>query len=105
MLQAAYFYKAATKIEKGQFDANHMANLVLQAKVNPSTNVTLRFNDPFGTQRFRVRAGDDKVFQFTEHNVGARMVFLAFNYSYGRPPKVRAPTQEEQASGGFAPPS
>jgi ferric enterobactin receptor len=104
MVQAAYFYKAATKIEKGQFDANHMANIVLQAKLNPSANMTLRFNDPFGTQRFRVRAGDDKVFQFTEHNVGARMVFLAFNYSYGRPPKMRAPTQEEQAAGGFGPP-
>ena len=98
------FYKAATKIEKGQFDANHFANVVLQAKLNPSANMTLRFNDPFGTQRFRVRAGDDKVFQFTEHNVGARMVFLAFNYSYGRPPKVRAATQDEQAAGGFGPP-
>jgi hypothetical protein len=32
------------------------------------------------------------------------MVFLAFNYSYGRPPKVRAATQDEQASGGFGPP-
>ena len=104
MLQAAYFYRAAMPLEKGQFDPVHMANLVVQKKVTANANMTLRFNDPFGTQRFRVRAGDDKVFQFTEHNVGARMVFLAFNYSYGRPPKMRTPTQEEQASGGFGPP-
>ena len=104
MLQAAYFYRAAMPIEKGQFDPVQMANFVVQKKLTPSANMTLRFNDPFGTQRFRVRAGDDKVFQFTEHNVGARMVFLAFNYSYGRPPKVRAATQDEQAAGGFGPP-
>jgi hypothetical protein len=36
--------------------------------------------------------------------MGARMMFVAFNYSYGRPPKVRAATQEEQGSGGFGPP-
>ena len=106
MLQAAYFYKAATKIEKGQFDANHFANVALQTKLNSRANLTLRLNDPFGTQRFRVRAGDDKVFQFTEHDMGARMVWLVFNYSYGRPPKLQTPSQEEQApSGGFAPPA
>ena len=81
-----------------------MANIVMQRKLNDRANVTLRLNDPFGPQRFRVRAGDAKVFQFPEHNVGARMVFLAFNYSYGRPPRMRTSTQEEQASGGFGPP-
>ncbi len=104
MLQAAYFYRAAMPIEKGQFDPVHMANFALQKKLTPTANMTLRVNDPFGTQRFRVRAGDDKVFQFTEHNMGARMVFVSFNYSYGRPPKVRAATQDEQGSGGFGPP-
>ena len=104
MLQAAYFYRAAMPLEKGQFDPVHMANFALQKKLTPTANMTLRVNDPFGTQRFRVRAGDDKVFQFTEHNMGARMMFVAFNYSYGRPPKVRAASQEEQASGGFGPP-
>ena len=105
MLQASYFYRAPTKIEKGQFDAVQAANIALQTKLNDRANVTLRVNDPFGTQRFRVRAGDDKVLQFTERNFGARMVWLAFNYSYGRPPRVRTPTQDQQApAGGFAPP-
>lgn len=105
MLQASYFYRAATKIEKGQFDAVHAANVSLRTKLNDRANVTLRVNDPFGTQRFRVRAGDDKVLQFTERDFGARMVWLSFNYSYGRPPRVRTPTQDQQApSGGFAPP-
>ena len=105
MLQASYFYRAATKIEKGKFEAVHAANLALRTKLNDRANVTLRVNDPFGTQRFRVRAGDDKVLQFTERDFGARMVWVAFNYSYGRPPRVRTPTQEQQApSGGFAPP-
>jgi ferric enterobactin receptor len=105
MLQASYFYRAATKIEKGQFDAVHAANIALRTKLNDRANVTLRLNDPFGTQRFRVRAGDAKVLQITERDFGARMVWLAFNYAYGRPPRVRTPTQEQQApAGGFAPP-
>ena len=100
MLQASYFYRAATKIEMGQFEAMHAANLALRTRLNDRANVTLRVNDPFGTQRFRVRAGDDKVLQITERNFGARMVWLAFNYSYGRPPRVRTPTQEQQAPAG-----
>jgi ferric enterobactin receptor len=105
MLQGSYFYRAPMKIERGQFEAVHGANFALRTKLNERSNVTLRVNDPFGTQRFRVSAGDDRVFQITERNFGARMVWLAFNYAYGRPPRVRTPTQEQQVpSGGFAPP-
>ena len=67
--------------------------------------MTLRVNDPFGTQRFRVRAGDDNVLQITERDFGARMVWLAFQYNYGRPPRVRQQRQEQESSGSpFTPP-
>jgi len=62
-------------------------------------------NDPFGTGVFRVRAGDDKVIQLTERGMGARTVFMAFQYNYGRPPRVRQVQPEQSSQGpGFGPP-
>jgi ferric enterobactin receptor len=105
MLQAAYFYRAPMKLERGQFEAMHGANFALRRKLDgDKASVTLRVNDPFGTQRFRVRAGDDYVIQVTERNFGARMVWLAFQYNYGRPPRVRQVRQEQEGGPAFIPP-
>jgi outer membrane receptor protein involved in Fe transport len=105
MLQGAYFYRAPMKLERGQFEAVHGANLAIRQKVNgDKASVTLRVNDPFGTQKFRVRAGDDLVTQITERNFGARMVWLSFQYNYGRPPRVRQVRQEDQGGSAFPPP-
>jgi outer membrane receptor protein involved in Fe transport len=107
ILQGSYFYRAPMKIERGRFDAQQMANFALRKKLNgDKSSITLRVNDPFGTGVFRVRAGDDKVIQLTERGMGARTVFLAFQYNYGRPPRVRQvqPDQSSQGGAGFPPP-
>ncbi|HEY9230193.1 MAG TPA: outer membrane beta-barrel family protein, partial [Gemmatimonadaceae bacterium] len=107
VLQASYMYRAPMKIERGRFEAQQMANFALRKKLNgDKASVTLRVSDPFNTGVFRVRAGDDKVTQITERNFGARMVFLAFQYNYGRPPRIRQvqPDQSQQSGGGFPPP-
>ena len=108
MLQASYFYRAPMKIERGRFEAMHGANVALRTKLNgDKATMTLRVNDPFATQKFRVRAGNDQVLQITERNFGARMVWLAFQYNYGRPPRLRQPKADDQgqSSSGFAPPA
>lgn len=100
MLQMSYFYRAPMKLENGRFAAMQMANFALRKKLNgDKATVTLRVNDPFGTGRFRVTAGNDNVFQITERDFGNRMVWLAFQFNYGRPPRVRQPRQEEQQGG------
>jgi outer membrane receptor protein involved in Fe transport len=107
ILQASYFYRAPMKIERGRFDAQQMANFALRKKLNgDKSSITLRVNDPFGTGVFRVRAGDDKVIQLTERGMGTRTAFLAFQYNYGRPPRVRQvqPDQSSQGGAGFPPP-
>ncbi len=107
VLQASYFYRAPMAIERGRFEAQQMANFALRKKLNgDKSSVTLRINDPFATGVFRVRAGDDKVIQVTERSFGARTVFLAFQYNYGRPPRVRQvqPDQGSQGGAGFPPP-
>jgi outer membrane receptor protein involved in Fe transport len=106
ILQASYFYRAPTKIERGQFERQQMLNFSVRKKLDgDKASVTFRVNDPFNTGAFRVRAGNDKVMQITERNFGSRMAWLAFQYNYGRPPRVRQPRQEQEGGGSaFIPP-
>ena len=107
IFQGAYMYQAPMKIERGRFESRQMANFSLRKKIDgDNSSIILRVNDPFSTGVFRVRAGDDKVIQVTERRMGGRMVFLAFQYNYGRPPRVRqvAPDASGQGGAGFPPP-
>ncbi|MDB4905460.1 MAG: TonB-dependent receptor [Gemmatimonadetes bacterium] len=106
-IQAAYNYRAATKIERGELGAQHAANFALRKKVQGDKGaLTLRVTDPFGTMRFRVHTGDGKVTQVTERNPHVRAMFLGYQYNFGRPPKVRvvAPDQTGGGSVGFGTP-
>jgi ferric enterobactin receptor len=98
---AMYFYRAPMQIEGGTFDAMSFANLAVRQKLyGERMNVTLRVSDPFNTQRFRIRAGDDNLIQLTERTFTSRAVHLSVQYNFGRPPRVRQPRQDEQPSGG-----
>ena len=104
---AAYNYRAPMKIEKGEFGAQHAANLALRYRINGDKEfIALRVNDPFATMRFHVRAGDDKVIQLTERNPHVRFFFLAYQRSFGRPPRVRQvePAATTGGSVGFGGP-
>lgn len=99
MVQAAYNYRSAVKIERGEFGVQQAANLALRKKFNnDKAAVVLRVNDPFATMRFRVRAGDDKAVNLTYRNPNVRMAFLGYQYNFGRPPRVRQ--VQEQTGGG-----
>jgi outer membrane receptor protein involved in Fe transport len=102
-LQASYFYRAPMNIERGRFSAVQSANVVLRQKVRGDReSVSLRLVDPFNTNRFLIRAGDDNLMQITSRRPGVRGVFLSYQYTFGRPPRVRPPRQEEPQQGpGF----
>ncbi|HSU17536.1 TonB-dependent receptor domain-containing protein [Longimicrobium sp.] len=94
---AAYFYRAPMNIERGRFDAFGFANFSMRQKVyGEKASVTVRVSDPFNQQRFRVRAGDDNVIQLTERAQTSRAVHVAFQYNFGRPPRLRQRPQEQQ---------
>ena len=97
-VQAAYNYRSAMKIERGEFAAQQVGNIALRKKVNgDKAAIVFRVNDPFATMRFRIRAGDDKVINLTQRNPQLRMAFLGYQYNFGRPPRVR---QVPEATGG-----
>jgi outer membrane receptor protein involved in Fe transport len=99
-LQGSYFYRAPMKIERGRFAAQQSTSFTVRQKVRGDAAVVgLRVVDPFKTSGFKIRAGDDNVIQITERNFGVRGVFLTFQYTYGRPPRIRQQDQPEQRPG------
>ena len=94
---AMYFYRAPMAFERGRFEAFGFANLSMRHKLyGDRASMTLRVSDPFNTQRFRARVGDDNIIQLTERTFTSRAVHLAFQYSFGRPPRVRQRPAEQQ---------
>ena len=99
-VSAMYFYRAPMNIEGGRFEAFGFANLSMRHKMyGEKANVTLRLSDPFNTQRFRVRAGDDNIIQLTERTFTSRAVHLTVQYNFGRAPRVRQRPPPPQEGG------
>lgn len=102
-LQGSYFYRAPMKIERGQFSSTQMANVSVRQKIRgDASSVTLRVVDPFNTQRFLIKAGDDNLVQSTSRTFGVRAVFMSYQYTFGRPPRIKVRQDEPQQQGpGF----
>lgn len=97
-VSAMYFYRAPMNIEGGRFDAMSVANVSVRQKMyGDKMNVTLRVSDPFNTQRFRVRAGDDHLIQLTERTFTSRALHLSVQYNFGQAPRIRQRPQEQPA--------
>jgi ferric enterobactin receptor len=99
----SYFYRAPTKIERGEFAAQQMANFSVRQKImEGKATVSLRVQDPFNTMGMRIKTGDDNITQVTQRKFGVRAAFLTFQYNFGQTPKIRQqpqPQQEQPASG------
>jgi hypothetical protein len=103
-LQGMYFYRAPTKIERGEFSAQQMANFSVRQKImEGKATVSLRVQDPFNTMGMKIRTGDDNIMQVTQRKFGVRAAFLTFQYTFGQTPKIRQPQQQpqDQPSTGF----
>ncbi len=101
-LQGSYFYRAATKIERGEFAAQQMATISARQKIlEGKATVSLRLQDPFNTMGMRIRTGDDNITQVTQRKFGVRAAFLTFQYNFGQAPKIKPvqPQQQEQGPG------
>ena len=103
-------YRGAMNTEFGRIGAFAMTNFSLRHKLlKDKASLTLRVQDPFNTMRMRSSAeildaslndpnGIEGYRIDTERRFGARGVFLAFNYTFGQTPRLRAPrTQEPQS--------
>jgi ferric enterobactin receptor len=106
-VQAAYNYRAPMKIENGEFGAQQIVNLALRHKVQGDKGaVTVRVADPFAMQTFHIKTGDDKVMQITHRSPESRLVFVGYQYTFGKAPRVRQVAPETTGGGsvGFGGP-
>jgi outer membrane receptor protein involved in Fe transport len=106
-MQAAYNYRAPLRIERGEYGAQQVANFALRKKLQGDRAALLvRVADPFELVKFRIQTSDGTVSQLTERNPESRVVFVGYQYSFGRPPRVRqvAPEQTGGGSVGFGTP-
>jgi ferric enterobactin receptor len=101
MLQGSYFYRAPMNIERGRFYSQSGASFALRQKLNERAFATLRVNDPFKTNRFRVEVGDDNIVQLTNRTFNSRAVFLSLQYNVGQAPRVRQRPEEQQVTSPF----
>ncbi len=98
ILQANYFYRGPMKIEKGKFSSFQMTNITLRKKLDgDNMSLAVRFADPFNQMKFRIKAGDDYLEQVTAREFGVRATYFTFQWNYGKPPKIRAPQQDQPA--------
>ena len=96
-LNGSYFYRAPTKIERGEFSAQQMANFSVRQKImEGKATVSLRVQDPFNTMGMKIRTGDDNITQVTQRKFGVRAAFLTFQYNFGQAPKIRQQPQQPQ---------
>jgi outer membrane receptor protein involved in Fe transport len=108
-VQATYTYRAPFAIERGRWAAFQTTTFVVRQKVYGERGlVSLRMLDPFNTNRFSILSGTERLQQLTEREPGVRGVFLGFQYTTGRAPRLRPPRPDAQAPapppGGFGGP-
>jgi ferric enterobactin receptor len=101
MLQVNFFYRAPMNIERGRFHSQSGTQVVARQKLNERAFVTLRMNDVFKTNKFRVEVGDDNIIQLTKREFNSRAVFLSLQYNVGQTPRVRQRQEEQQAASPF----
>lgn len=99
-----WFYRGATKIEKGKFNAVSGTSLAVRRKLQGDKLIaTLRVNDVFNTNHFAITTGDDNITQFTTRYFNVRAAYLAVQYNWGKPPRLRQrkPDDTPQSSNPF----
>jgi len=101
VLQGSYFYRAPMNFEGGRFMGMQMTNFSLRKKLDgDNASVIFRVSDPFSTGRFRVYGVNGVVRQLTERSFGQRAAYVGFQYNYGKPPKIRQQSQQDQGQQG-----
>lgn len=103
VMQGSYFYRAPMNFAGGRFLSMQMTNFTLRKKLDgDNASVVFRVSDPFSTGRFRVYGLNGTVRQLTERSFGQRAAYVGFQYSYGKPPKLRQPEPgQQQGTPGF----
>jgi outer membrane receptor protein involved in Fe transport len=95
-VQGFVMYRAPMKIEQGRMREFVVSNLSLRRRVMEGRGeVVLRVSDPLGRMNFGFITSDELHEQEFLRRIDARAAVLSFNYSFGRPPRMRQRPADE----------
>jgi outer membrane receptor protein involved in Fe transport len=97
-------YRAPQNIEAGRQRQLATTTVAFRRKlIGDAATLTVRAMDPFNGQAWGVRTTSGSLVQVLQRSYGARALGLAFNYTFGKPPRLRPPPSPETPAGGGPP--
>ena len=96
-IQAMYGYHAPMVAEGGRVSNSQHMDVVFRRKMTEKSSLTLRAADPFRMSGMRVASSGGNVTQITERRFHSRTMFLAYQRSFGKPPKVKQVTTDAES--------
>ncbi|MBW3569513.1 MAG: TonB-dependent receptor [Gemmatimonadetes bacterium] len=96
-LQAMGYYTPARDVPQGRISSTFMTHAgVRQSFLKDRATVNLMVTDPFDLYRSSFETRDPTHVQIGRSRFSARQAVLSFSYSFGRPPRDRRTTAEEE---------
>jgi hypothetical protein len=101
LINVTYVYRAEIPVPNGHFYRAQNTNITLRQKLNGDrSSVSIAFIDPLATNTFHILVAGSAINQETERTLGLRGVFLRYQYSFGKTPKVREVQPDADSGGG-----
>lgn len=102
--QGFTFFRPATKTEGGSSLASINMSLGMRYKAwGDKGNISLRFNDPFGIQKYGYRTANGSVIETSERFFGARAAYLSISRNFGQALRLRPKSDSEGNQPGGPP--
>lgn len=104
-IQSNIFYRAPLQLVIGNISAMWATNLsVSKTLLKGQGTLTLRVQDPFKLQRFDIDLSDSNYEHSAQHRWESRVVWLSFNYNFGKMDgKTRMKMRNNNSGGASAP--
>jgi outer membrane receptor protein involved in Fe transport len=99
-LQGFVMYRAPRTIAQGEMRSFMVSNISVRHRIlDGKGDVVLRMSDPLGKMNFGFYTSDEFHEQDFLQRIDARQLTLSFNYSFGKPPRMRQAATEETDMG------
>jgi iron complex outermembrane recepter protein len=95
-LQGMFFYRPAREVAQGRVSSSLMTHVGIRQQVGERGTLNLMVTDPFDLYRSSFESRDPTFVQIGRSRFSARAAVLSFSYSFGRPPRVRERSRDEE---------
>ncbi|HEX2204532.1 MAG TPA: outer membrane beta-barrel family protein, partial [Longimicrobium sp.] len=94
-LQGMFFYQPEREVAQGRISSSLMTHLGIRQQLTDRATLNLMVMDPFDLYRSSFESRDPTFEQIGRSRWRARSAVLSFSYSFGRPPRLRERSQDD----------